>query len=41
MGNMRLEQFRILFLNKQNTLIADDEILSQVTIDHAVVYPTR
>jgi len=38
MGNMRLEQFRILFLNKKNILIAD-EILSQGTIDQAAVYP--
>ena len=38
MGNMRLEQFRILFLNKKNVLIAD-EVLSQGTIDQAAVYP--
>ncbi|AFC73587.1 DNA repair protein RadC [Rickettsia montanensis str. OSU 85-930] len=38
MGNMRLEQFRILFLNKKNILIAD-EVLSQGTIDQAAVYP--
>ncbi|MGX6960341.1 MAG: DNA repair protein RadC [Rickettsia endosymbiont of Pentastiridius leporinus] len=38
MGNMRLEQFRVLFLNKKNILIAD-EILSQGTIDQAAVYP--
>ncbi len=38
MGNMRLEQFRILFLNKKNILIAD-EVLSQGTIDQAEVYP--
>ncbi|BDU59914.1 hypothetical protein FLA4_03240 [Candidatus Rickettsia kotlanii] len=36
--NMRLEQFRILFLNKKNILIAD-EVLSQGTIDQAAVYP--
>lgn len=38
MGNMRLEQFRVLFLNKKNILIAD-EVLSQGTIDQAAVYP--
>lgn len=38
MGNMKLEQFRVLFLNKKNILIAD-EILSQGTIDQAAVYP--
>ncbi|AFB29535.1 JAB domain-containing protein [Rickettsia rickettsii] len=38
MGNMRLEQFHILFLNKKNILIAD-EVLSQGTIDQAAVYP--
>ncbi len=36
MGNMRLEQFRILFLNKKNILA--DEVLSQGTIDQAAVY---
>jgi DNA repair protein RadC len=38
MGSMKLEQFRILFLNKKNILIAD-EILSQGTIDQATIYP--
>ncbi len=38
MGNMRLEQFRVLFLNKKNVLIAD-EVLSQGTIDQATIYP--
>lgn len=38
MGSMKTEQFRILFLNKKNVLIAD-EILSQVTIDQATIYP--
>lgn len=38
MSNMRLEQLRILFLNKKNILIAD-EVLSQGTIDQAAVYP--
>ncbi len=38
MGSMKTEQFRILFLNKKNVLIAD-EILSQGTIDQATIYP--
>ncbi|HJD56687.1 MAG TPA: DNA repair protein RadC [Rickettsia endosymbiont of Sericostoma sp.] len=38
MGNMKTEQFRILFLNKKNVLIAD-EVLSQGTIDQATIYP--
>lgn len=38
MSNMRLEQSRILFLNKKNILIAD-EVLSQGTIGQAAVYP--
>ncbi|WP_341753310.1 MULTISPECIES: RadC family protein [unclassified Candidatus Tisiphia] len=38
MGNMKTEQFRILFLNKKNILIAD-EVLSQGTIDQATIYP--
>ena len=38
MGAMKLEQFRVLFLNKKNILIAD-EILSQGTIDQATIYP--
>jgi DNA repair protein RadC len=32
------EQFRVLFLDKKNQLIAD-EILGQGTVDHAPVYP--
>lgn len=36
MGNMKTEQFRILFLNKKNALIAD-EVLSQGTIDQATI----
>ena len=32
------EQFRVLFLDKKNQLIAD-EVLGQGTIDHAPVYP--
>ena len=34
----RTEQFRVLFLDKKNRLIAD-EILGQGTVDHAPVYP--
>lgn len=33
-----LRQFRILFLDKRNTLIAD-EVQQQGTIDHTPVYP--
>jgi DNA repair protein RadC len=32
------EQFRVLFLDKRNSLIAD-EMLGQGTVDHAPVYP--
>jgi DNA repair protein RadC len=32
------EQFRVLFLDKKNQLIAD-EVMSQGTVDHAPVYP--
>ena len=38
MGNLRLEQFRVLFLNKKNALIAD-EIMATGTIDQTPVYP--
>lgn len=38
MGCLKLEQFRVLFLNKKNRLIAD-EIMSTGTIDSAPVYP--
>ncbi len=38
MGCLKLEQFRILFLNKQNILIAD-EIMAEGTIDQTPVYP--
>tara|TARA_R110002073_G_scaffold28303_10_gene90027 strand:+ start:2507 stop:3196 length:690 start_codon:yes stop_codon:yes gene_type:complete len=34
----RIEQFRVLFLDKKNRLIAD-EILGKGTVDHAPVYP--
>ncbi|CAG2161115.1 unnamed protein product [Oppiella nova] len=36
MSNMKLEQFRVLFLNKRNVLIGD-EILSQGTVDQAYI----
>jgi DNA repair protein RadC len=32
------EQFRVLFLDRKNQLIAD-EVMSRGTIDHAPVYP--
>ena len=38
MSNLRLEQFRVLFLNKKNILIAD-EIMATGTIDQTPVYP--
>tara|TARA_B110000503_G_scaffold7870_1_gene10697 strand:- start:3659 stop:4354 length:696 start_codon:yes stop_codon:yes gene_type:complete len=38
MGCLKLEQFRILFLNKKNMLLAD-EIMATGTIDQTPVYP--
>ena len=38
MGAIPREQFRLLFLDRKNTLIAD-EVLSDGTIDHTAVYP--
>lgn len=38
MGCLKIEQFRVLFLNKKNALIAD-EIVSTGTIDQTHVYP--
>jgi DNA repair protein RadC len=38
MGNLQIEQFRVLFLNKKNSLIAD-EIMATGTIDQTPVYP--
>lgn len=38
MGNMNIEQFRILFLNKKNILLAD-ELQGSGTIDQTPVYP--
>jgi len=38
LGRARVESFRILFLNRQNELIADEE-QQKGTIDHTPVYP--
>jgi len=38
MGHQKNEQFRILFLNRQNILIAD-EVQQTGTVDHTPVYP--
>lgn len=38
MGHNKTEQFRILFLNRKNVLIAD-ELQQEGTIDHTPVYP--
>jgi len=38
MGHGKVEQFRILFLNRKNMLIAD-ELQQQGTVDHTPVYP--
>ncbi len=38
MGGEKVEQFRILFLNRKNVLIAD-ELQQTGTIDHTPVYP--
>ncbi|KAF8818358.1 RadC family protein [Rickettsia endosymbiont of Cardiosporidium cionae] len=38
MGNLEIEQFRVLFLNKQNILISD-EVVAEGTIDQTPVYP--
>ena len=38
MANASREQFRVLFLDKKNQLIAD-EVLNEGTVDHAPVYP--
>lgn len=38
MGGLKLEQFRALFLNKKNILIAD-EVMATGTIDQTPVYP--
>lgn len=38
MGCLKIEQFRVLFLNKKNILIAD-EVVATGTIDQTLVYP--
>lgn len=38
MGGGKIEQFRILFLNRKNVLIAD-ELQQSGTVDHTPVYP--
>lgn len=38
MGTLKIEQFRVLFLDKKNRLIAD-EVQQEGTIDHTPVYP--
>ncbi len=38
MGSLKREQFRVLFLNQKNRLIAD-EVQQEGTIDHTPVYP--
>lgn len=38
MAHEKREQFRVLFLNRKNQLIAD-EVLQEGTVDHAPVYP--
>ena len=38
MGNLKNEQFRILFLNSKNKLIAD-ELQNEGTINHTAAYP--
>lgn len=38
MQHARTEEFRVLFLDKKNKLIAD-EVLGRGTVDHAPVYP--
>ncbi len=38
MSRAAAEEFRVLFLDRKNTLIAD-EVMSEGTVDHAPVYP--
>lgn len=40
MGHLRDEQFRALFLNSQNELIAD-EVIQEGTVNQSVVYPRK
>ena len=38
MSYLKIEQFRVFYLNRQNILMAD-EVMQEGTIDHAAVYP--
>jgi DNA repair protein RadC len=38
MGNKKIEEFRVLFLNHRHALIAD-EVMQRGTINHTPVYP--
>jgi len=38
MGHLKIEQFRVLFLDRKNRLIAD-ELQQEGTVDHTPVYP--
>jgi DNA repair protein RadC len=40
MGGLKDEQFRVLFLNSQNEIIAE-EIVQEGTVDQTVVYPRK
>lgn len=40
MGGLKDEQFRALYLNSQNELLAE-EVIYEGTVDHAVVYPRK
>ncbi len=40
MGGLKDEQFRVLYLNAQNRLLAE-EIIQEGTVDHSVVYPRK
>ncbi|MCW8915086.1 MAG: DNA repair protein RadC [Magnetovibrio sp.] len=40
MGSNKTEQFRVLFLNRKNILIAD-ELQEEGTVDHTPVYPRK
>lgn len=38
MASLKLEQFRVLFLNKKNALVAD-EVMAMGTVDQTPIYP--
>ncbi len=40
MGSQKTEQFRVLYLNRKNILIAD-ELQEEGTVDHTPVYPRK